>query len=186
MDMGQTSERGDRRPARRRAVAAKPAAALRYGPLQDCIGFHLRRAQDASFNAFRRRVGDPGLSPGRFALLVLIGANPGINQTTLSRATGRDKSTLTPALRDLVRRGWVRRERPRGDRRAYALRLSAVGREHLRLFDAHAGQHDRELDAIVGARRKAEFIGLLERIVAELDRRGGASRRHACVAEDPD
>lgn len=166
------------------AAVPKPDAAgppcgtdVRLGPLQDFIGFHLRRAQDVAFHAFRRRVGDPGLSPGKFALLALIGANPGINQTALSRVTGRDKSTLTPALRDLVARGWVQRDRARGDRRAYALRLSASGREHLRVLNAHAEQHDRELDSIVSARHKPIFIDLLERIVHGFDRRAATGRR---------
>ena len=51
------------------------------------------------------------MRPGRFAMLTLIGRNPGISQTALSRANGRDKSTLTPLLADLVRRGLVRRTR---------------------------------------------------------------------------
>ena len=55
-------------------------------------------AQIASFQAFAREVGEVDLPPGRFALLTLIGRNPGISQTVLSRAAGRDKSTLTPAL----------------------------------------------------------------------------------------
>ena len=70
-------------------------------------------AQIASFQAFAREVGEVDLPPGRFALLTLIGRNPGISQTVLSRAAGRDKSTLTPALRDLKRRGLIAREPPR-------------------------------------------------------------------------
>ena len=59
-----------------------------YGPLADWIGFHLRMAQIASFQAFAREVGEVDLPPGRFALLTLIGRNPGISQTVLSRAAG--------------------------------------------------------------------------------------------------
>src|SRR4051812_12334192 len=94
-----------------RARAARDAIA--YGPLAGWIGFHLRMAQGASFAAFAREAKVMDLSPGRFALLTLIGSNPGIGQTVLSRANGRDVSTLTPALDDLVRRGLVVRERTR-------------------------------------------------------------------------
>lgn len=173
------------RPSQARNRRAPPAeAGIRFGPLQGYIGFHLRRAQDVAFQTFRRRVGDANLSPGKFALLAIIASNPGINQTALSRATGRDKSTLTPALRDMVRRGWVERGRLGGDRRAYALRLSPAGHEHLRALNAHAAQHDRDLDAIVGARNKSIFIELLDRIVHELDWRGPAERRRAHAPED--
>ncbi len=143
------------------------------GPLASYIGFQLRRAQDVSFHSFARRVGEADLSPGKFALLAVIDVNPGINQTALSQVTGRDKSTLTPALRDLVARGWVRRDRVPGDRRAYALELTPAGKERLRGLMVHAEQHDRELDALVGQRHKPLFLHLLERIGS------GLGQRHA-------
>lgn len=147
------------------------------GPLKGYIGFQLRRAQDMSFQAFARRVGEHDLNPGRFAILSIIHESPGINQTALSQATGRDKSTLTPALRDLVKRGFVRRERSRTDRRAYTLNLTEYGETHLRALAKHAEAHDRMLDAIVGPHHKPLFIRLLERVVEGLSAPGGARHR---------
>ena len=92
-------------PARVRSGVSEPVVGVDYGPLAEWLGFHLRMAQIASFHAFASEVGEVDLPPGRFALLTLIGRNPGISQTVLSRAAGRDKSTLTPALRDLKKRG---------------------------------------------------------------------------------
>ena len=143
-------------------VSTQEAANL--GPLKGYIGFQLRRAQDVSFQAFARRVGENDLSPGRFAILSVINENPGINQTALSYATGRDKSTLTPALKDLEKRGFVSRERSSVDRRAYTLNLTDLGRKHLRELTVHAEAHDRALDAIVGEFHKPLFIHLLEQI----------------------
>lgn len=141
---------------------------VNLGPLKGYIGFQLRRAQDVSFQAFARRVGEADLSPGRFAILSVINENPGMNQTALSIATGRDKSTLTPALKDLEKRGFVSRDRSEIDRRAYTLHLTDVGREHLKALTVHAEAHDRALDAIVGEFHKPLFIHLLERIVEGL------------------
>jgi hypothetical protein len=56
---------------------------IRLGPLEDFIGFHLRLAQETSFRAFARRVGDKRLRPSRFAMLAIIGENPGITQAAL-------------------------------------------------------------------------------------------------------
>jgi hypothetical protein len=75
----------DRRGRPRESEAAEEAAP-RLGPLADFIGFHLRLAQEASFQAFARRVRDYKMRPGRFAVLALIGENPGISQTALGRA----------------------------------------------------------------------------------------------------
>src|SRR6185295_10290019 len=98
----------------------------------DWIGFYLRLAQTASFQAFAREAEEIDLRPGRFSVLLLIGRNPGISQTALSRANGRDKSTLTPALNDLERRGFIVRTRTKSDRRSYQLSLTASGQAMLR------------------------------------------------------
>jgi DNA-binding MarR family transcriptional regulator len=139
-----------------------------YGPLAGWVGFHLRMAQTASFQAFARQARDIDLRPGRFAILTLIGNNPGIGQTALSRANARDKSTLTPALDDLVRRGLVSRNRTRRDRRAYRLTLTAAGEELLRKLTECAKRHEDDLDRVIGAGERARFLRILRRIAAEL------------------
>jgi DNA-binding MarR family transcriptional regulator len=152
----------------RRTKTAPAAEPLRLGPLADFVGFHLRLAQEASFQAFARRVRDLELRPGRFAVLALIGENPGISQTALGRASGRDKSSLTPALDDLAARALIHRRRAARDRRSYALSLTPKGERLLATLLTHARAHDRRLDAIVGLRNKAEFIRTLRRIAMAL------------------
>ena len=139
-----------------------------YGPLAEWLGFHLRMAQIASFQAFAREVGQVDLPPGRFALLTLIGRNPGISQTVLSRAAGRDKSTLTPALRDLKRRGLIARDRRARDRRSYHLTLTPDGDAMLQRLTECAARHDRNLDRIVGPRDKPRLLRLLRKIMSGL------------------
>jgi DNA-binding MarR family transcriptional regulator len=139
-----------------------------YGPLAEWLGFHLRMAQIASFQAFAREVGEVDLPPGRFALLTLIGRNPGISQTVLSRAAGRDKSTLTPALRDLKRRGLIARDRLARDKRSYHLTLTAGGEATLLRLTECAARHDRNLDRIVGPRDKPRLLRMLRKIMSEL------------------
>jgi DNA-binding MarR family transcriptional regulator len=146
-----------------------------YGPLARWIGFHLRLAQNASFQAFAREARGIELRPGRFAVLMLIGRNPGISQTTLSRANGRDKSTLTPLLEDLERRRVIRRVRADDDRRSYRLSLTAAGEVLLARLTERAARHDRRLDRIVGPRDRAKFLRNLKRIAAELNGGGTAN-----------
>src|SRR5262245_57875043 len=122
--------------------------AIDFGPLEGWIGFNLRMAQDASFQAFSRLSQEIGVRPGRFATLTLIGQNPGISQTALSRANSRDKSTLTPLIADLVRRGLVRRTRDRRDRRTYRLTLTSAGHRLLAALTQCAEEHERNLDRV--------------------------------------
>jgi DNA-binding MarR family transcriptional regulator len=141
---------------------------LDFGPFDDWIGFRLRMAQIASFQSFARHTQEVGLSPGRFAALILIDRNPGISQTALARAIGSDKSTLTPVLDNLVKRGLISRIRTRSDRRLYELTLTDAGRKTMRAMQQCAERHERELDAIVGPRERAQFVRILRKIAAAL------------------
>ena len=143
--------------------------AIDYGPLAEWIGFNLRLAQDASFQAFSRLSQEIGVKPGRFATLTLIGRNPGISQTVLSRANGRDKSTLTPLLVDLVRRGLVRRTQTHNDRRSYELTLTKAGEQLLEQLTACAREHERKLDAAIGERARAQFLRTLRKLATEME-----------------
>jgi DNA-binding MarR family transcriptional regulator len=140
---------------------------VRFGPLEHWLGFNLRMAQAAAFQAFSRLSSEIGVQPGRFATLTLIAANPGITQTALSRANGRDKSTLTPLISDLVRRGLIRRTRDRQDHRTYRLTLTPSGRRLLASLTRCAEEHERNLDRVVGPDRVL-FLQLLRKVATEL------------------
>ncbi|HEV2629844.1 MAG TPA: MarR family winged helix-turn-helix transcriptional regulator [Pseudolabrys sp.] len=155
-------------PVRRKKKNGEAAADVDFGPLAGWVGFNLRMAQEATFQAFSHRSQEIGESPGRFATLTLISRNPGISQTELSYANGRDKSSLTPVVEDLVRRGLVERKRMDHDRRAYRLSLTADGKKMLALMTRCAREHERVLDGIIGARDRKRFIDVLKRLAAAL------------------
>src|SRR5258707_11120208 len=111
---------------------------IQFGWLADSIAFRLRRAQEASSQALVRPAGDDDLKLGSFALLKLIRENPGINQTTLSKANGRDKSTLTSSLRDLEQRGYISRQRESSDMRNYTLCLTPAGVQEMEILQTYA------------------------------------------------
>lgn len=155
-------------PRPRKAAASDVQGAIDYGPLRHWLGFHLRMAQAASFQAFARHTQEFEVRPGRFALLVLIGRNPGIRQTELSRAVGLDKSTLTPALADLKRRGFIERRRDATDKRAAHVFLTRAGERVLDEMVKRAAEHEAELDRIVGRENKTQLMAVLRRIANDL------------------
>lgn len=145
------------------------AESINFGPLAYWVGFNLRMAQEAAFEAFSRRSQEIGESPGRFATLMLIARNPGISQTELSQAAGRDKSSLTPVVEDLERRGLVERKRTDQDRRTYCLNLTAAGKKTLTQLTRCARRHERNLDHLIGARDRKWFIQILKKIAAGIE-----------------
>ncbi|HET9717144.1 MAG TPA: MarR family transcriptional regulator [Pseudolabrys sp.] len=154
--------------ARRRQRGGGADVSIDFGPLATWIGFNLRIAQETAFQAFSRHSKEVGERPGRFATLTLIARNPGISQTELSLANGRDKSSLTPVVEDLVRRGLVARRRLENDRRAYSLYLTPAGKKTLAMLTRRARQHERKLDRVIGLRDRRRFIEILRRIAAEM------------------
>jgi DNA-binding MarR family transcriptional regulator len=154
----------------KRGVRAKSAGrpAIKFGPLENWVGFNLRMAQEATFAAFSHLSREIGESPGRFAILTLIGENPGISQSALGQAAGRDKSSMTPVLEGLVKRGLVQRTRADADRRSYRLALTPAGVATRARMTACAKRHEKNLDRIIG-RDRAGFLRVLKRIAAGLD-----------------
>lgn len=159
------------------AVTARKGAKIRKldrGPLPDLYGYNLRIAQAAVFDNFVKVVGSGlagrmgGLTPGRFSLLVLLRSNPGINQTDLSRGVGVDKSTLTPALDQLEKKGLILRERTATDRRTYALSLSPAGEQLLTELMAKVEQHEKNIIAGFTPSERATLNRLLRKMARSL------------------
>lgn len=142
---------------------APGSAPLVLGPLSQALGYHLLRAQSASFRRFQRSTGMDWLKPGWFIVLSLINDNPDITAVELGRATGRDKSTMTPLLRALERDGLIARSGVPEDRRRHALRLTEGGRAALVRLAVFSRQHEATLDGLAGD-DKAAVIGFLRRL----------------------
>ena len=148
--------------------AAKPRdAEVHLGPLRNFIAFHLRLAQDASFRSFAQNAGRRRWGPGNFAAMMVIRENPGITQVALGRAISRDKSTVTPLIQELQRRGLVTRRRSASDRRSITLELTRAGEATLEDLLVHARAHNRRLDTILG-KQKGAFLEQLRKIADEL------------------
>jgi len=133
------------------------------GPLGNYIAFHLRLAQELALRAFTKRLGKADFRPGLFALLMVIKLNPGISQSALGRAIGRDKSTISPLIRELQAKSLIARRPSSGDQRSVMLSLTKAGQSELNALLRHVEAHDRRLDDIVGD-DKARLIALLRKI----------------------
>lgn len=134
---------------------------------RDVIGYHLRVAQEASFQAFSAMLEKTDLKPGWYSILTILAEYDGLTPSELSLVSGRDRSTLTSTLKGLSIRGLIERQQNPDDQRSYSVRLTDEGRRmHVRLH-AFAEEHDRRLDAIVGQDKDA-LIAILARIVGAL------------------
>lgn len=145
--------------------------------LGDTPGHLLRRAQQRAVEIYQRAVGDAGLRPPQFALLLTIHHNAGMTQTELVQETGIDRSTLADMTGRLEQRGLLLR-RPGTDQRSRRLWLTAEGEAVLRESAAAATRAQEEIMAPIPAADRVRFLGLLRRI-ADLPEPGPDSKSGA-------
>jgi len=160
--MTRISRRRSRTDASSEPVA--PEADTSLGMLPDLIGYHVRLAQIAIFADFDEALARWRLSPGLFALLVIIEANPGLRQTRLAQAARLDRSTLVPALDKLEARGLVERRAAPDDRRSNGLWLTDDARPLLSAAKSAVQTHERAIAAELSPAERSRLLDLLDRL----------------------
>ena len=146
-----------------RATRARKAPDL--GVLPGLIGYQLRLTQRAIFTDFADTVGESGISPGLFGILVVIGENPGLTQQALANAAHLDRSTVVTVIDKLEDRGLV--ERHAADRRSNGLFLADKGATLLRELKRKVALHERRVVQDLSMRERTQLIALLQRILPE-------------------
>jgi DNA-binding MarR family transcriptional regulator len=128
------------KPGRSAEADAQP---IDFDELPTYVGYLVRRTQARIFGEFEATLADFDFTPGSFGVLTVVRANPGITQVALAAAFGVDKSTMSPVVVRLEKRGLIRREVLASDRRCHALYFERTAeatflaaREKVRAFEA--------------------------------------------------
>jgi DNA-binding MarR family transcriptional regulator len=147
---------------KRQTAAAAGGRQVDFDELPTYVGYQVRRTQAKIFMEFEATLKDFDFTPGSFGVLTLIRANPGITQVTLAAAFGIDKSTMSPVIFRLEKRGLIRREVLASDRRYHALTFEPsaeatflAARERVRAFEGGVARRltkpeQRELARLLG------------------------------------
>jgi len=135
-----------------------------YLDLEEHLGYALRRAQVAAFDAFHRATAGAGITPPRFTALVILQANPGISQSTLGEVLGTARSGAMLLTDWLEARGLAgRRHRP-DDARVWGLYLTGKGQKLIERLRRRVRTYDRRFAARIDARERRELLRLLARL----------------------
>ena len=78
----------------------------------------LHRAGQFAGDVFVSEMGDDGLTPRQYAVLVAVAESEGLSQTDLVGRTGVDRSTLADIVRRMIKKGLISRQRTKRDARA--------------------------------------------------------------------
>jgi DNA-binding MarR family transcriptional regulator len=139
-------------------------AGIDYGGLDDLLGYELRRAQLAGFEAFHRATAGVDITPPRYTALTFVGANPGLSQSDLGAALGTARSGAMLLTNWLEARGLAKRRRRNGDGRAWGLYLTAHGR----LLIAKLARRVRAHDAAFAGRLAPRELAQLKKLLGKL------------------
>jgi DNA-binding MarR family transcriptional regulator len=153
-------------PHRPRALAPiKRVAGVEYDVLDELLGYALRRAQVAMFLAFYAATRGLEITPPRFTALVLVGANPGISQSTLGVALGIARSGAKMMADWMVARGLAMRRRRSEDGRIWGLYLTPAGERLVNEMKRRVRAGDRKAAGLSTAERR-RLLRLLEKLAA--------------------
>lgn len=106
-----------------------PDAEIDLSPLTGLVGYSASRAAITMRRVFARHFAALDLKVVEFSILVLVAANPRVNQKQLGEALDVSAPNMAVTLDRLVERGWAERVRGTEDRREMHIHLTAAGTE---------------------------------------------------------
>lgn len=149
------------------------AGALDQSRLTHLVGYAASRASIAMRRVFARNLGPLDLKVVEFSILMLVAANPHVNQKQLGEALDVSAPNLAVTLDRLVERGWVERVRSTKDRRAMEIHLTAKGTELVERAEKIAATMENPALRALSAAERALLIELLMKVATG---KGGARR----------
>lgn len=138
-------------------------------------GFLLRRAHQISTAVFEDECRAVNLTPAQFGVLTVIGASPGLDQSSLARALGFDKVTVLRVLRGLEARGLVTRGQAPANKRNLSVMLTPEGAELLSQAQQPAQAACQRVLGPLDEQQQAQFLSLLKLLTDGLQQRARAA-----------
>ncbi len=126
----------------------------------------LRHAWYGLNQAFRRRIASIGVTPDQFTVLrtMLEHEKAGLTQSELTREIASDPNTIASLVLRMERAGWIHRARHERDRRAYHLKITAIGRTKYKHARKIAVGLQEELLSDWPEKKREEFLTNLAQI----------------------
>jgi DNA-binding MarR family transcriptional regulator len=154
------------------------------------LGFLIKRCGVLMSQVAERRFEQTSISFTQWLALIWLSAQDSqISATQLSTEMGYDMGALTRIVDELERRGLVRRERSRRDRRAVEIAVTAAGSRRAQGAKRVIVELLNELVAPFSDAEITTLLELMHRLLARLEQTAGTralpAGRHASAARRP-
>ncbi|WP_323779625.1 MarR family winged helix-turn-helix transcriptional regulator [Leisingera sp.] len=104
----------------------------KYEDLWDRPGYLVRRLHQVHIGLFTQACGELDLTAVQFAILSVLCTDAELDQLSISKLVGIDRTSGADVIKRLVNRGLATRERSKQDRRALIVRITDAGRRTVR------------------------------------------------------
>ena len=139
-------------------------AVVRTAPLQDLIGYALRRAQGQVYADLNEALARISLRPLQYTLLLMVAENPGSSQSSVCDALGMQKANCVPTMSELERRGYIIRRKSTSDARSYELHITNKGKRILQRAGEVQSMHEQRLIERIGVDGRDQLLRLLGKL----------------------
>jgi DNA-binding MarR family transcriptional regulator len=126
-------------------------------------GFLIRRAHQIAVSIFMEETGELGITNRQYGILLLLKRQPGIDQISVAKLLGLDRSTTGMVLTKLEQDGLVTRYIGDHDRRRLRLKLTRAGARMLARLAEPARRAQARVLSGFAPQERAEFLRLLEK-----------------------
>lgn len=144
-------------------------------PLRQRPGFLIRRLHQIHVALFQDACGSFEITPLQYSLLSALAVRGTADQTSLAADIALDRTTTTGALKRLAARNLVKRVVSQEDRRARVCKLTSRGTALLGKIESSARHAHRATLGHLTRSEQAIFIGLMQRIVADIANRDSSA-----------
>ena len=153
-------------------------------------GFMIRRAHQIAVSLFLDETGALGITNRQYGILFALKHRPGIDQISIARLLGLDRSTTGMVIRKLEQAGLIGRATGARDRRRASLTLTRAGERLLDRLAVPAQRAQARVLAAFTPAERAQFLALLDKFIARfngttrvpLEERGGSRRLGRALA----
>jgi MarR family transcriptional regulator, temperature-dependent positive regulator of motility len=138
-----------------------------YGPLDQYLGFYVRRLYDNYRKHFTAKAGDMDVQPREAAALVIMSLNPGLTPTELSVALALDGAQVTGMLNLFESRQLLERRISSSDARSRLVSLTAAGEAMVTRLYEFLGHFDQQFNSqSLSEDELRQLLGLLAKLNA--------------------
>jgi DNA-binding MarR family transcriptional regulator len=132
-------------------------------------GFMIRRAHQIAVSLFLDETGALGITNRQYGILFALRHRPGIDQISVARLLGLDRSTTGMVIRKLEQAGLIGRAVGARDRRRASLALTRAGERLLDRLAAPAQRAQARVLAAFTTAERAQFLALLDKFIVKFN-----------------